>query len=603
MKKFLAAISLLSFAFVAHAAEHRSYAIERFGAQVPWGAKQNSFPLVNLAATPGGTLSIAQSNLIDSLLPNRLPLLDNLLYESLMLPDPIAKTERMYPLIARSLRIDDELRYVVFELDPRARFQDRALIRGEDILFSIQEWKNASREFKERFESLVRAVDAQPQEVKFELKTTGQASRHAIMWLAAMKIVKTNTTGSPVVGGIKVEYTPSGPYRLFTLGRNRLSLIKDSFYWGAELPVRKGFFHLQQINLIASNDENSARMALLNQKANFFLETHPTVAPLLNAQLGTKNQHVKMVVESSATFMRKKPVLAFNLSRPVLHDWRVRQALMLAYDFDGMNQRYHAGKLLRPSHIAEASTFRPDATPRDEVRAIMSTCSLPDEAYGDFASYGHSLYTQIGDKRSRLLAAQNLMLKSGFKLENGLMKRSLPDGRFIPVILKAVIQNSDLRDMQLYQADLRLIGITLGITRIEGPANDYDLISGNADFLTKDGRPSAENLKLIESQRLPCLNTILDTLRAEPPYSDIYRDAVDAVSRITEALQLGIYTGEPKAQNFFVDDRLQIPTGLGLENAAMYGYWFDAQAEIQWMYPSPPYFGCMEISCMFGQRF
>lgn len=583
LKIILFGFSLLSGALNVYATEHRFRAIERFGEKVAWDGKKLPLVLENIPA--GGNLVIAGTKPVESIAPYKSQIADDLLYESLFTADPSGQTERMYARIAYSVRVDDEGKYVVFEIDPAARFQDGSAVSPADIHFSatVLSAKNPAL-----YNSIVEKVTEGAREIRFDLKTAGQASRHALIYLAGMKIVKRSQGAVQVVGGIPVEFVATGPYRLNALGKNQLSLIRNTSYWASSFHMVKGLYHLNHVEMVNFGSLNGARMALEQDRANYFLEPHPPLAAPL-ASILDKNKSANYLEEEPARKIQiKKPALVFNLSR--VPDVRVRRALMLAYDFDGINQLLYGGKLQRPLHIAETSEFHPQGIPGRDVIEIMEQCPLPREAYDDFTSYGHSQFS--GDRRARLMKAQSLLTMAGYVLDNGVMKLN---GRALSIRIHA--PDIDANALFLYQSDLRKIGVNLTAgLRSENP-KDFDLYASELEFLSKDGRPMVQNLNVA----LPaCLGKVLSAIHNESPYSEAYKINSEAFVRMSEALQLLIFTGSAQTKSYFVDHRLQVPSSLTRDNLHVYGYHRDLH-ETDHSFVHAPAFGhyCQDFGCLF----
>ena len=133
LKLLLICLSLGFFALSANAGETRYFGYDPTG-QLMLGPVVNP---IHPEPSPGqayvGTLTTARLGLIGSVHPyahsngiyeERPEIVDDLMYESLLLEDPSLMSERMFPLIASGVRVAEDLSYVTFEIDSRARFND-----------------------------------------------------------------------------------------------------------------------------------------------------------------------------------------------------------------------------------------------------------------------------------------------------------------------------------------------------------------------------------------------------------------------------------------------------------------------------------------------
>ncbi len=593
MKKLLVFFWLFSISLTVQANEQHLTAIHPSNPSISWDENKDRFPLVLQHLERKGVLTQTRVKAIESIHPydieagramSRPFQLDDLVYESLLLVDPVSPSEAMYPLIARRLRVPDDMSYVIFEIDPKARFQDGAAVTGDDVVYSLEVYKNSGRQQREQIDATVQSTNSTPGEVRFNLKTTGFASRRAIIQLAALKIVKQNTTGATEIGGIRVRFTPTGPYRLTQLGRARLSLIIDPAYWGRDLSTRQGFFNFRAIEIVTYADETAARQSMVNDSANFLFESQPGAAAATLALLRQKNQSIQHVEQTATKYGERLPVLSFNTQNAAVSDWRVRQAILLAYDFEYINQMNYAGTLQRPTSLFQDGPLTLTGQPRPNVKALMDQCSAP--SLGTFESHGHAQYAQITDKRVRLLTAVRLLHEAGLKIENGVLKRPVADGSFVPVQLRLLVRDAELRSTHLFRSDLSRLGISVQVSSAEGEAfrimrqtKEFDLVSGFEAFLDKEGRPSPDRFESRAASSLPCLKEMLSTLEATDPESESHRDTAEALVRIHQALHLSIFTGSPVKKNFFFDARLRVPgTDPNPEKMHLYGYWLDPQS-------------------------
>lgn len=603
MKKFLILCGLFTAPALSLAAtEHRLLAIQRFGVPVSWSEKQEKFPQVFSSLAVQGNLVMARVQSIESIHPydfddgrprSRPALIDDLVYESLLLPDPVGDSEKMYPLIARAVRVAADLSYVVFELDPRARFQDGTAVKGQDVVYSVGEYKKSHLSYRARFDAAVKAIQPADQEVRFDLNTKGQASRDAIMMLARIKIVKPNTTGAPRIGGLPVNYTATGPYVINQLGRSRINLIKSMYYWADRTPVRTGFFNFRSIELLAVADVTAARLVVLNGQANYYLETQPAAAGAFKTMLEKKKSPLELSEEKAPLATRPVNSLFLNWKRPVLADARIRRALLLAFDFDSANRIYAGNELTRPASLLSGSEIEPKGKPNPEVEKLLAQCELPPD---DIEDHGYALYASNGDKRLRLEQAALLLSQAG-----------ITPGAKLPLTAVAADPN-DIRLLQLLRSDLARLGVDLNVTKMNDNAalaqmmatGEYDIAPISEGFLSPEGWPRADLLNP-QIAAHDCISKLAHKMREETPDSEGYRDAADALSRAHQMLALSIFTGQLEKNHYFMDARIQVPSGLSRERIYMYGYWLDqAEEDERQRSQVPTWFGSGDISDFFG---
>ena len=100
------------------------------------------FDYVNPDAPQGGTLRLSEFGTFDSFNPyaqrgdNAAYTGDPYLYDTLMVPSS-DEIDAYYPLIAEKVEYAKDFSYVIFHIDPRARFWDGQPITAEDVVFSF----------------------------------------------------------------------------------------------------------------------------------------------------------------------------------------------------------------------------------------------------------------------------------------------------------------------------------------------------------------------------------------------------------------------------------------------------------------------------------
>lgn len=591
----LSGILFIILSFYARAvpsAEYRNFGLHRFGEYVPWSESFEKFPKVLPRLEQGGTLSTVRIGLIDSLAPvdfvqfkpvSRPQIIDDLYYETLMLEDPVDGTDRMYPLIARAYRVPPDYGYVIFEINPAAKFQDGTPVTEQDVAFSFQFMLNVDSGLAELARRTITSVTTRPGEIQFNFSVHGQPARDSIMTLAKIKVLKPNTSPVNRVGGIEVPFVPTGPYRVLSLGPTRLSLIKDHRYWGAEINTRRGFFNYSQIDVLAFESRELAH-ASLGTTGNFYFEPQVVAAPRLAQDLARRGTSVQLIQETIAAGSQELASFALDPARPALQDVRVREALVLLYDFDLANRTLNGGLFRRPSGVLDESRIAVVGYPSPAVRQRMDRCTLPPYALQGFESYGNNRYAHLGDRRVRLLTANKNLFDAGYRMLDGKLVSVQPSGGTGPQLqLHALISTGEeARQMQIFRADLNQVGISLVVTAItdretfqkEATSGSYDFIGRGEHLITRDLWPRADLARAIFAPlAIPCLDSLVADLERESPLGEPYRAAAEALARIQQGLYLNILTGQPRVKNFFLDPRVQVPAGLSVERAHMYGFW------------------------------
>ena len=239
-----------------------TYAIAMHG-QPALPADFSRLPYADPQATKGGHLALAYQGTFDSLNPYNLSagstaqgLIGNV-FQSLMLRS-LDEPFTLYGLIAQSIETDDARSYVIFRLDPRARFSDGVPVSAADVLFTFDLLKQKGRpQQRDAFGRVKWAEALDPMTVRFDL--SGLDSEMPLT-LAMMPVLPKhgtdvehfdNPTLKPPVG--------TGPYIIADVQPGqRLILRRNPNYWAQDLPVQRGLFNFDEIEIDYYRDADSS---------------------------------------------------------------------------------------------------------------------------------------------------------------------------------------------------------------------------------------------------------------------------------------------------------------------------------------------------------
>ncbi|NJL24540.1 MAG: hypothetical protein HC902_04805 [Calothrix sp. SM1_5_4] len=506
MKIFLLyVVGLLLSPGLVHAGEIRTTGFDRHERPLEWKGKSYERPVE-------GSMGLVHERPIE--------LLKELHFESLLQADPAQDADQLHPLLARAVRFADDQSYVVFELDPAARFHDGSPVTAREVESSFRAAQTENPSLAEEVER----VETNDSEITFHLRPRGQAARDLVASLAAIPITK-----AAFSGGLAVA---SGPYKVATLTDRSLVLHANHDYWGRHLRLRRGRCNFAEIRV----------------------------------NKGLDRSRLQTVSEQNRLAGKPLRSLSFNPRRAWLQDRRVREALVLAYDFDQVNSMFHGGNLRRPLSLLDDSAL--DA--------------------GVEVTSGNQAYSNYPSQRARLLKAKSLLEQAGVRPGDHL--------------LKIVVTDQDYREATYFTRDLARLGFKTEVIKVPGKdalratkkTGSYDLIGGTERILSSDGSPSEALLA--------------EKMAETPGFAPDLPDAAATTAELARALAqyqqeafLNIFLGEPKTVTFQVDNRVQVPNGSSYAKAHLVGFWYDpARDPVMPPYLMPPILGCDVITCIFG---
>ena len=220
---------------------------------------------VRVDAPKGGVLRLAVVGSFDSLNPyiiHGVPARGHhLVFESLLarsFDEPFS----LYPSIAKSIELPIDRSWIVFHLDPRARFHDGASISAQDVLFSWQTLKQRGMPNMRAYYSKVSSVEKLDEHrVRFEFADGNNWELPLILGLMPI-ISKDFHSEVPFDRSGLEPLMGSGPYRVVAVDAGRsITYQRERNYWAKELPINIGRYNFDVIRY----DYYRARCARLSR--------------------------------------------------------------------------------------------------------------------------------------------------------------------------------------------------------------------------------------------------------------------------------------------------------------------------------------------------
>jgi peptide/nickel transport system substrate-binding protein len=426
-------------------------------------------PYADPAARKGGRLRIGFQGTFDSLNPFNLKagstaqgLVGNV-FESLMtrsLDEPFT----LYGLVARSIETDADRTYVTFHLDPRARFADGAKITTADVRFTFELLKAKGRPQQRAAYAMVAAVEVRD-EVTIRFDLSGSLDRELPLTLALMPVLPRHKIDLAAFDeATLVAPVGSGPYAITLVAPGeRLVLSRDPNYWAKDLPVRRGLFNFDEIEITYFRDANSMFEAFRAGVLDFRVETSPQrwATGYDFPAIRDKRMFRAALHAGGPNGMEG---LAFNTRRAVFADVRVREALGLVLDFEWINANLFDGLMTRTKSFFDeselASTGRP-ASPAERVLLApfpgAVRAEILDGAWRPNVSDGSGL------DREAPRRALGLLREAGYELADG---KLVKDGAQLAFEIMVKDRNQERLTLN-YAQSLARIGVAAHVRLVD----------------------------------------------------------------------------------------------------------------------------------------
>ena len=324
----------------------------------------------------GGRLAIGFLGTFDSLNPFNLKAgstaqgMNGNVFETLMtrsLDEPFT----LYGLIAQTIETPADRSSVTFRLDPRAHFSDGAPITSADVRFTFELLKTKGRPQQRAAYSLVKSIET-PDALTIRYDLTGIGDREMPLTLALMPVLPRHKIDPAKFDDASLDIpTGSGPYIVADVKPGqRIILRRDPNYWAKDLPIRRGLYNFDEIDIEYFRDANSLFEAFAAGLLDFREETNP--ARWTNSYDFPAIRDHRMIREAlPAGGPKGMEGFVFNLRRPLFDDIRVREALGLVFDFEWINANLYNGLYKRTKSFFDDSELASTGRPADAAELAL----------------------------------------------------------------------------------------------------------------------------------------------------------------------------------------------------------------------------------------
>ena len=342
------------------------------------------FDYVNPDAPKGGILKLGASGTFDTFNP----------FNAKGTPGPSAGIETllaqsddepftMYGLLAETIEWPEDRSWIIFHLNPKARWHDGMPVTPEDVIFSLDKLRTEGRPlYRFYYQSVVAAEKVGERSVKFTFAEGENRELPLIMGQLPV-LPKHYWEDRDFTAATLEPPLSSGPYKVkgFEPGRFvELERVED--YWGEDTSVRRGTNNYNIIRYDYFRDRTIEREALKAGQFDYFEENSAKEwatafeLPVVQANLLIKERFLNKSSGGMQAFY-------MNSRREPFTNRKVRQALAYAFDFEWTNKTAYYGQYERPASFFAPTELAATGLPQGEELEILERYRgrVPEEVF------------------------------------------------------------------------------------------------------------------------------------------------------------------------------------------------------------------------------
>ena len=555
-----------------------------------------SFSYANADAPKGGTIVTGEVGSFDSLNPHILKgttpwQLRFLAYESLMkrnYDEPFT----LYGLLAESIETAEDRSWVEFTLHPDAAFSDGSPVTVEDVIWS---YETLGTEGHPRYRGLWEKIETIEEVGDRTLRITFNTPDRELALLVGLRPILKKAQWEGVdfaESGLDQIPISSAPYVIedFEAGRF-VSLRRNADYWGADLPAMAGQANLDEIRLEFFGDGTVMFEAFKAGEINTFRENN---AAKWATQFNFPAVERGEVVLEEVPHQRPSGMtgLAMNTRRPIFEDWRVRQAMIEAFNFEFINETLNGGEIPRiTSYFSNSPLGMAEGPAEGQVAALLEP--FADELLpGAIDGY---LLPVAADQRNRsgLRAATALLQEAGWTAgDDGILRNEAGEPFEFEILLRqGATEYQQITD--IYVETLRRLGIEPTIAVVDSAQYtervdnfDFDMVDfrrglslspGNEQYLywgmDAAETPGSRNIVGVQS---PAAEAMIDAILTAESRDD-FLAATAALDRVLTSGRYVIPIWQWNVSWLAYYDELHHPDYIPI-----YGDWIGWQPDVWW---------------------
>jgi microcin C transport system substrate-binding protein len=386
-----------------------------------------------------------------------------------------ASTE--YAHLAETVEIANDGTWVAFEINPAAVWHDGRPVTAEDVSWTFATLRQHGRPFYRAYWADVTEVLVEgPRRVVFRFKDASNRELPLILG-QLMVLPKHWFEGRDFTRPLLEPPLGSGPYRIesFEAGRT-VAYRRVPDYWGRDLPTEKGTDNFDVMRYEYFRDATVAFEAFKAGQIDFRTEN---IAKewATGYDFPARRRGLVKLDEIRHELPTGMQAFVMNIRRPLFQDRRVREALMLAFDFEWSNKNLFFDAYARTSSFFSNSELASSGLPQGEERALLERFRgrVPEEVFTQ--EFKLPVTDGSGNNRENLRRALGLLQQAGWTVRN----QRLVNAQGQPFSFEMLLSSPSFERVALpYAQQLQRLGIEMRTRTVD--TAQYQARTDNFDF-------------------------------------------------------------------------------------------------------------------------
>ncbi|WP_170366073.1 extracellular solute-binding protein [Ruegeria arenilitoris] len=376
----------------------------------------------------------------------------------------------LYGLLAESIDTAPDRSWVEFTLRETARFSDGSPVTVDDVIWS---YETLGTQGHLRYRGLWAKIDSIQQTGPHSVRIIFNEPDRELALIAGLRpILKKAQWEGKDFAEASLQDVPigTGPYVIDDYEAGRfVNLERNPDYWGNDVPFRRGTMNFDEMRLEFYGDQTvlfeAFKAGALSAVREFNADKWATQYDFPAVQRGD-------VIKTEIP--HKKPSgmtgLVMNTRKAPFDDWRVREALTLAFNFEFINGTITGGAQPRITSYFSGSELAMQPGPATGRVAEMLQPYAADLLPGTLEGYVLPEGDDSVRNRRDIRKAADLLEQAGWTIQDGVLKNAAGEPLKITLVISQgslnVVQNVDAI-AEMYARALERLGIELTVDKVD----------------------------------------------------------------------------------------------------------------------------------------